>query len=202
MYRAPFCHIFVDRLPKSGTLKAQQNAFRGGQYYGRKNDPAYLYEERSSCGCSDLAQDEVQIGAFTAKVYNAKAFWVGGTGTNSSNYITATARLTLDTKNSTFVSQQYQGMFVGTIGDSALSTNAPNGSDSLVASNMPVLSAFLRKTEVKLKLSFAEEKDFVAFKNGTPVKLTITINNTPGYLYLYWNGEQNGLVVTNAAPQA
>lgn len=55
---------------------------------------------------------------------------------------------------------------------------------------------------MKLKLSFAEEKDFVAFKNGTPVKLTITINNTPGYLYLYWNGEQNGLVVTNAAPQA
>ena len=154
-------------------------------------------------GCGGgQAQDEVQIGAFTAKVYNAKAFWVGGTGTNSSNYITATARLTLDTKNSTFVSQQYQGMFVGTIGDSALSTNAPNGSDSLVASNMPVLSAFLRKTEVKLKLSFAEEKDFVAFKNGTPVKLTITINNTPGYLYLYWNGEQNGLVVTNAAPQA
>lgn len=153
-------------------------------------------------GSGQLADDEVQIGAFTAKVYNAKAFWVGGTGTNSSNYITATARLTLDTKNSTFVSQQYQGMFVGTIGDSALSTNAPNGSDSLVASNMPVLSAFLRKTEVKLKLSFAEEKDFVAFKNGTPVKLTITINNTPGYLYLYWNGEQNGLVVTNAAPQA
>lgn len=59
-------------------------------------------------GCGGgLAQDEVQIGAFTAKVYNAKAFWVGGTGTNSSNYITATARLTLDTKNSTFVSQQY-----------------------------------------------------------------------------------------------
>jgi hypothetical protein len=52
VYRAPFCHIFVDRLPKSGTLKAQQNAFRGGQYYGRKNDPAYFYEERSSCGCS------------------------------------------------------------------------------------------------------------------------------------------------------
>lgn len=154
------------------------------------------------CGGSGPAQNEVRVGAFTAKVYNAKAFWVGGTGTNSSNYITATARLTLDTKNSTFVSQQYQGMFVGTIGDSALSTNAPNGSDSLVASNMPVLSAFLRKTEVKLKLSFAEEKDFVAFKNGTPVKLTITINNTPGYLYLYWNGEQNGLVVTNAAPQA
>ena len=50
-------------------------------------------------GCGGgLAQDEVQIGAFTAKVYNAKAFWVGGTGTNSSNYITATARLTLDTK--------------------------------------------------------------------------------------------------------
>ena len=155
----------------------------------------------TGCG-GGLAQDEVQIGAFTAKVYNAKAFWVGGTGTNSSNYITATARLTLDTKNSTFVSQQFQGMFVGTIGDSALSTNAPNGSDRLVASNMPVLSAFLRKTEVKLKLSFAEEKDFVAFKNGTPVKLTITINNTPGYLYLYWNGEQHGLVVTNAAPQA
>ena len=54
VYRAPFCHIFVDRLPKSGTLKAQKNAFRGGQYYGRKNDPAYLYEERSSCGCSNL----------------------------------------------------------------------------------------------------------------------------------------------------
>ena len=29
VYRAPFCHIFVDRLPKSGTLKAQKNAFRG-----------------------------------------------------------------------------------------------------------------------------------------------------------------------------
>ena len=155
----------------------------------------------TGCG-GGQAQDEVQIGAFTAKVYNAKAFWVGGTGTNSSNYITATARLTLDTKNSTFVSQQYQGMFVGTIGDSALSTNAPNGSDSLVATNMPVLRAFLRKTEVELKLSFAEEEDFATFKNGTPVKLTITINNTPGYLYLYWNGEQNGLVVTNAAPQA
>ena len=54
VYRAPFCHIFVDRLPKSGTLKTQKNAFRGGQYYGRKNDPAYLYEERSSCGCSNL----------------------------------------------------------------------------------------------------------------------------------------------------
>ena len=155
----------------------------------------------AGCG-GGQAQDEVQIGAFTAKVYNAKAFWVGGTGTGSSNYITATARLTLDTKNSTFVSQQYQGMFVGTIGDSALSTDAPNGSDSLVATNMPFLIAFLRKTEVELKLSFAKEEDFTAFKKGTPVKLTITINNTPGYLYLYWNGEQNGLVVTNAAPQA
>ena len=39
----------------------------------------------TGCG-GGLAQDEVQIGAFTAKVYNAKAFWVGGTGTNSSNY--------------------------------------------------------------------------------------------------------------------
>lgn len=156
----------------------------------------------AGCG-GGQAQDEVKIGAFTAKVYNAKAFWVGGTGTGSSNYITATARLTLDTKNSTFVSQQYRGMFVGTIGDSALSTDAPNGSDSLVATNMmPFLSAFLRKTEVELKLRFAQEADFAAFKKGTPVKLTITINNTPGYLYLYWNGEQNGLVVTNAAPQA
>ena len=153
----------------------------------------------AGCG-GGQAQDEVQIGAFTAKVYNAKAFWVGGTGTGSSTYITATARLTLDTKNSTFVSQQYQGMFVGTIGDSALSTDAPNGSDSLVASNM--FGSLLKKTEVELKLRFAKDEDFAAFKNGAPVKLTITINNTPGYLYLYWNGEQNGLVVTNAAPQA
>ena len=27
VYRAPFCHIFVDRLPKSGTLKTQKKRF-------------------------------------------------------------------------------------------------------------------------------------------------------------------------------
>ena len=33
----------------------------------------------TGCG-SGLAQDEVQIGAFTANVYNAKAFRIAGTG--------------------------------------------------------------------------------------------------------------------------
>ena len=59
-----------------------------------------------------------------------------------------------------------------------------------------------KKDRSEVETELCGGKDFVAFKNGTPVKLTITINNTPGYLYLYWNGEQNGLVVTNAAPQA
>ena len=74
-----------------------------------KNDPAYLYEERSSCGCSNLfvrragrlrrrsvAADEVKLGAYTVKLYGANTHAeVQGTG-GSSYKITAKADITFD----------------------------------------------------------------------------------------------------------
>lgn len=156
----------------------------------------------AGCGNHGLAQDEVQVGAFTVKVYNADAHWDNSTSGGSNLYVTATARLTLNSNGSSFTSTSYKGMFVGTVGNNKLMTVSPEANKNLVASDMIILSTFLKKTEVNLRMNFATQEAFEQFKAGTPLKLTVNIlNNVPGELYLYWTGENSSLVVTNATPQ-
>lgn len=196
VYRAPFCHIFVDRLPKSGTLKAQQNAFRGGQYYGRKNDPAYLYEERSSCGCSGPAQNEVRVGAFIVAVYDVKGN-VGGTvlGSGSNGSITATVKLTYSSSGKGSVEYPYGGMFTAKVKENQLKTLKPT-SGKLQASN--AFGPYKKENVTQLELQFDNNESSGAFLDGAPVELTINVDNAKGMLYL--TRVENRIVVTNTKP--
>ena len=70
-----------------------------------------------------------------------------------------------------------KGMFTGTIGDSLNTEQMHRRKRLTVSSNMPVLNWFMSKADSEVEMTIPEEKDFVAFKNGTPVKLTIKLNN-------------------------
>ena len=199
MYRAPFCHIFVDRLPKSGTLKAQQNAFRGGQYYGRKNDPAYLYEERSSCGGGSAAADEVKLGAYTVKLYSANTHAeVQGTG-GSSYKITAKADITFD-KNAggTFQELPCKGMFTGKIDTVSLNTDKPTG--SLKMSNFAGLNWFMSKATVEVEMTIPTEEAYKKIAAGTPVEVTVKLNNVEGKLYIVQKDQTFLVLNTDPTP--
>lgn len=138
-------------------------------------------------GCGGLADNEVELGSFTAKVSNAVTHWGGDSLGGNSNYVDADVLLTLNGKGSNFVSESYKGMFTGKVNNTAMTTVSPSANSNLVASDMAILGAFLKKQEVKLRMDFKNQASFDAFKGGAPIQLTITISGISDVLYMYYN---------------
>lgn len=149
-------------------------------------------------GGGGLAQDEVRVGAFVVKVFNATGN-VGGTsfGSGSNGYINATVKLTYSSTGSGTVEYPYNGMFAAKIDETDLKVVKPT-SGTLKASNQPILGSFMKENQTELSLDFPTSESSGAFKDGKPVELTIKIDNAVGVLYL--TGVNGKIVVTNTKP--
>lgn len=152
----------------------------------------------AGCG-GGQAQDEVKLGAYTVKLYSANTH-ATEQGTGGSSYtVTAKADITFD-KNagSTFQELSCAGMFTGKIDTVSLNTAKPTG--KLTMTNFAVLNWFMSKATVDVEMSVPKETDYEKIAAGTPVEVTVTINNIAGKLYIVQKEKQ--FFVTNAAPQA
>ena len=152
----------------------------------------------AGCG-GGQAQDEVKLGAYTVKLYSANTH-AEEYGTGGSSYkITAKADITFN-KNagSTFQELSCAGMFTGKIGTTSLNTTKPTG--KLTMTNFAGLNLFMSKATVDVEMSVPTKADYEKIAAGTPVEVTVTINNIAGKLYIVQKEKQ--FFVTNAAPQA
>ena len=151
------------------------------------------------CGGGSAATDEVKLGAYTVKLYSVNTC-AEEYGTGSSSYkITAKADITFD-KNAggTFQELSCAGMFTGKIDTVSLNTAKPTG--KLTMSNFVGLNWFMSKATVDVEMSVPKKTDYEKIAAGTPVEVTVTINNIAGKLYIVQKEKQ--FFVTNAAPQA
>ena len=136
----------------------------------------------AGCG-GGQAQDEVKLGAYTVKLYSANTHAeVQGTG-GSSYKITAKADITFD-KNAggTFQELPCKGMFTGKIGTASLSTVKPTG--KLAMSNFAGLNWFMSKATVDVEMTIPTEEAYKKIAAGTPVEVTVKLNNVEGKLYI------------------
>ena len=151
-------------------------------------------------GCGGgQAQDEVKLGAYTVKLYSANTH-AEEYGTGGSSYkITAKADITFDENaGGTFQELHCAGMFTGKIDTVSLNTAKPTG--KLTMSNFVGLNWFMSKATVDVEMSVPKKTDYEKIAAGTPVEVTVTINNIAGKLYIVQKEKQ--FFVTNAAPQA
>ena len=136
----------------------------------------------AGCG-GGQAQDEVKLGAYTVKLYSANTHAeVQGTG-GSSYKITAKADITFD-KNAggTFQELPCTGMFTGKIDTVPLNTAKPTG--SLKMSNFAFLNWFMSKATVDVEMTIPTEEAYEKIAAGTPVEITVKLNNVEGKLYI------------------
>ena len=136
----------------------------------------------AGCG-GGQAQDEVKLGAYTVKLYSANTHAeVQGTG-GSSYKITAKADITFD-KNAggTFQELPCKGMFTGKIDTVSLNTDKPTG--SLKMSNFAGLNWFMSKATVEVEMTIPTEEAYKKIAAGTPVEVTVRLNNVEGKLYI------------------
>ena len=136
----------------------------------------------AGCG-GGQAQDEVKLGAYTVKLYSANTHAeVQGTG-GSSYKITAKADITFD-KNAggTFQELPCKGMFTGKIDTVSLNTDKPTG--SLKMSNFAGLNWFMSKATVEVEMTIPTEEAYKKIAAGTPVEVTVKLNNVEGKLYI------------------
>lgn len=136
----------------------------------------------AGCG-GGQAQDEVKLGAYTVKLYSANTHAeVQGTG-GSSYKITAKADITFD-KNAggTFQELPCKGMFTGKIDTVSLNTDKPTG--SLKMSNFAGLNWFMSKATVDVEMTIPTEEAYEKIAAGTPVEVTVKLNNVEGKLYI------------------
>lgn len=149
------------------------------------------------CGGGSAAADEVKLGAYTVKLYSANTHAeVQGTG-SSSYKITAKADITFD-KNAggTFQELSCAGMFTGKIDAVSLKTDKPTG--SLTMSNFAVLNWFMSKATVEVEMTIPTEDAYKKIAAGTPVEVTVRLNNVEGKLYIVQNGKT--FLVLNTDP--
>ena len=143
----------------------------------------------TGCGDQELPDNEIQIGAYTVKVYDLDVDQ--GTEMNKAGAITGTVKIRFSDSGSSTQAVPYRGMFNATVGGSNLNQVAPTG--TLVVSDALLGKPFATK-EVTLKLSFPDVATREAYQSGKPAYLTITINNITGVLYLVKRGD--GYVAT------
>lgn len=152
----------------------------------------------AGCG-GGLAQDEVKLGAYTVKLYSANTHAeVQGTG-GSSYKITAKADITFD-KNAggTFQELPCTGMFTGKIGAVSLNTTKPTG--SLTMSNFAGLNWFMSKATVEVEMTIPTKEAYEKIAAGTPVEITVKLNNVEGKLYIVQKDQTFLVLNTDPTP--
>lgn len=152
----------------------------------------------AGCG-GGLAQDEVKLGAYTVKLYSANTHAeVQGTG-GFSYKITAKADITFD-KNAggTFQELPCTGMFTGKIGAASLSTAKPTG--KLAMSNFAGLNWFMSKATVEVEMTIPTKEDYEKIAAGTPVEITVKLNNVEGKLYIVQKDQTFLVLNTDPTP--
>lgn len=152
----------------------------------------------AGCG-GGQAQDEVKLGAYTVKLYSANTHAeVQGTG-GSSYKITAKADITFD-KNAggTFQELPCTGMFTGKIGAVSLNTTKPTG--SLTMSNFAGLNWFMSKATVDVEMTIPTKEAYEKIAAGTPVEVTVRLNNVEGKLYIVQKGKTFLVLNTDPTP--
>ena len=150
------------------------------------------------CGGGSAAADEVKLGAYTVKLYSANTHAdVQGTGA-SSYKITAKADITFD-KNAggTFQELPCTGMFTGKIDTVPLKTDKPTG--SLKMSNFAFLNWFMSKATVEVEMTIPTREDYEKIAAGTPVEITVKLNNVEGKLYIVQKDQTFLVLNTNPA---
>lgn len=144
----------------------------------------------TGCGDQELPDNEIQIGAYTVKVYDLDVDQGTELGSDA-GAITGTVKIRFSDSGSSTQAVPYRGMFNATVGGSNLNQVASTG--TLVVSDALLGKPFATK-EVTLKLSFPDVATREAYQSGKPAYLTITINNITGVLYLVKRGD--GYVAT------
>ena len=152
----------------------------------------------AGCG-GGQAQDEVKLGAYTVKLYSANTH-AEEYGTGGSSYkITAKADITFN-KNagSTFQELSCAGMFTGKIGTTSLNTTKPTG--KLTMTNFAGLNLFMSKATVEVEMTIPTKEDYEKIAAGTPVEVTVRLNNVEGKLYIVQKDKT--FLVLNTDPTA
>ena len=153
----------------------------------------------TGCGGGSTAADEVKLGAYTVKLYSANTHAeVQGTG-GSSYKITAKADITFD-KNAggTFQELPCKGMFTGKIDTVSLNTDKPTG--SLKMSNFAGLNWFMSKATVEVEMTIPTEEAYEKIAAGTPVEVTVKLNNVEGKLYIVQKDQTFLVLNTDPTP--
>lgn len=151
------------------------------------------------CGGGSAATDEVKLGAYTVKLYSANTR-AEEYGTGSSSYkITAKADITFN-KNAggTFQELPCKGMFTGKIGAVSLNTTKPTG--SLTMSNFAGLNWFMSKATVEVEMTIPTEEAYEKIAAGTPVEITVKLNNVEGKLYIVQKDQTFLVLNTDPTP--
>lgn len=152
----------------------------------------------TGCGGGSAAADEVKLGAYTVKLYSANTHAeVQGTG-GSSYKITAKADITFD-KNAggTFQELPCTGMFTGKIGTVPLNTDKPTG--KLAMSNFAFLN-FMSKATVDVEMTIPTKEAYEKIAAGTPVEVTVRLNNVEGKLYIVQKDQTFLVLNTDPTP--
>lgn len=144
----------------------------------------------TGCGGGQLADNEVQIGAYTVKVYGLDVDQ--GTEMNKAGAILGKVKLKFADGGGNWQTMRYDGMFSATVNGCNLTQVAPTGpffvSDALVGKPFAT-------EEKDLKLSFPTDEARQNFLDGKPAVMTITINNITGVLFLM-KRDDNSFVAT------
>ena len=147
-------------------------------------------------GCGGQAVNEVKLGAYVVKLYNANTRATSqGTGENTYS-VTAKADITFD-RNAGNILQELPctGMFTGKINATPLSTVQPGG--KITMSNFIILNKFMGKTTVDVEMTVPDAKTYQKIADGMPVEVTVKINNIEGTLYIVQSGKEFHVVNTD-----
>lgn len=134
----------------------------------------------TGCGGSqELPENEIQIGAYTVKVYGLDVD--RGTEMNPAGAILGKVKLQFADGGGNWQTMRYDGMFNATVNGYKLTQVAPTGRFTVTDS----MGGKLHSTvEQELRLSFPNEGWRYQYQNGAVAVLNITINGVTGTLYL------------------
>ncbi len=149
----------------------------------------------TGCGGSgQLADDEVQIGPFTVKVFGLDVALGTASGTDK-GAITGKVRLRYDAGGGSWQGGSYNNMFKAMVVDANLTQVAPTGqffvSDALVGKPFAT-------EEKDLRLNFPDAETKEAYRNGQPAVLKIVINGISEMLFLV--KKDGGYAATKTLP--
>lgn len=147
----------------------------------------------TGCGDQELPDNEIQIGAYTVKVYDLDVDQ--GTEMNKAGAILGKVKLRFADGGGNWQTMRYDGMFSATVNGCNLTQVAPTGRFTVTDS----MGGKLHSTvEQELRLSFPNEGWRYQYQNGAMAVLTIKINGMTGTLYLVKRG--NVYVATKIKP--